>query len=145
MSAWNTCSPTSGRLARLCRKHLHRLCFGRSTYRRNSAGNQGYLLQRTGGSLTMEDQTSRVIKFKFPLQPQEKYYITQHGERGFTAYSDERWYHCLPILTTPLIEFSLRGWENVLFGLASKRVTLSFPRVIKFKFPLQSHQKCYIT
>ena len=32
----------------------------------------------------------------------------------------------VPILTTSLIHFSLKGWENVLFELGSERVNQSF-------------------
>ena len=40
----------------------------------------------------------RVINVKFPLQPHQKYYITQHEELGIT-YSDERWlYYQLSVL-----------------------------------------------
>ena len=39
----------------------------------------------------------------------------------FIAYSDERWLYLL-ILTTSLVHFSLKGWENVLFELGSEKV-----------------------
>ena len=41
----------------------------------------------------------------------------------FIAYSDWKMI-ILPILTTPLIYFSLKGWENVLFELGSERVNI---------------------
>ena len=60
----------------------------------------------------------------------------------------------LPIHTTSLIHFSLKGWENVLFELESERLEgLSWslalmsgqPFIINFKFLLQPHQKYYVT
>ena len=54
----------------------------------------------------------RVIKFKFALQPHQKYNITRYGELGF--HSLLRWKMIiLPILTTSLLYFSSKGWENV--------------------------------
>ena len=41
----------------------------------------------------------------------------------FIAYSDERWSYYL-LLATPLIHFSLKRWENVLFELGTERVKL---------------------
>ena len=52
------------------------------------------------------------INFKFPLQPHQKYYITQFENLAF--HSLLRWkIIILPILTTSLIHFTLKGWENV--------------------------------
>ena len=50
----------------------------------------------------------RVFNFKFPLQPHQKYNITQCGELGLLRMI------ILPILSTSLILFSLEGWEKVL-------------------------------
>ena len=71
----------------------------------------------------------------------------------FIAYSD--WKMILvPVLTTSLIHFSWKGWENVLFELGIERVkerrpavalTLSIPRGNKFEIRLHPHQKYYIT
>ena len=64
----------------------------------------------------------RVITWKFPLQPHQKYNITQSTEWStwlFIAYSDERrLYYQLPLLH--LIHFSLKGWENIRFQLGSE-------------------------
>ena len=67
----------------------------------------------------------RVIDVKIPLQPHQKYCITQYRELGFsqlTQMKDD--YTVLPILTTPLTRFLFRGWENVLFELGSNRVNM---------------------
>ena len=42
----------------------------------------------------------------------------------FIAYQSDERRLLLPILTTSLIHFSLKGWENVLFELGSERVNL---------------------
>ena len=56
----------------------------------------------------------RVINFKFPLQPQQKF--MSHSMESLAFNSLPR---CklviLPILTTSFIHFSLQGWENVIF------------------------------
>ena len=62
----------------------------------------------------------------------------------YIAYSDEKWLYCKLLLSHSYI-FPFKGWENVLFELRSERVTLSLPGVINFKFPLQPHQKYYVT
>ena len=63
----------------------------------------------------------RVINFKFPLQPHQKYYITQCELLG--SHSLLRWKMItLPILPNSLIDFSLKGWENELVELGSERV-----------------------
>ena len=83
--------------------------------------------------------------FKFPLQLHQKYDITQYEELGF-SYCLLRWkIIILPILTTSLVDLSLKSRENVLFDLGSEWVTLPLARVINFKFPLQPHQKYYVT
>ena len=56
----------------------------------------------------------RVINFKFPLQPRQKYYIAQQEELEKLIIS--------PILTTSFIHFLFKGWEDVLFHLESERV-----------------------
>ena len=43
--------------------------------------------------------------------------------------------YSLLILTTSLISFSLRGWENVLFELGSERATMVASARRKAKFP----------
>ena len=67
----------------------------------------------------------RVINFKFPLQPQQKYDITKYEELGF-SYSDERLYHQFSLLH--LYNFFLEGWENVDFELGSERGNLRSKR-----------------
>ena len=79
------------------------------------------------GTNTLGDLTSlsfpRVIKVRFPMQPQLKYYITHMKSLPF--HSLLRWKIIrLPILTTSLIHFLLKGWENVLFKLRSERVNM---------------------
>ena len=44
----------------------------------------------------------------------------------FIACLGARWYTVLPILTTSLIHFSLKGWENVLFNLGVKGLIQDF-------------------
>ena len=64
----------------------------------------------------------RVIKFKYlscclPIN------ISPHSMENLAFLSLLRWkIIILPILTTPLIHFSLKGWGNVLFELGSERV-----------------------
>ena len=68
-------------------------------------------------SIGFDPFTKRVINFKFPLQPHQKYHITRYD------HSLLRWTMIiLPILPTSLIHFSLEGWENVLFELGAERV-----------------------
>ena len=67
------------------------------------------------GSRILTLSLPRVINFKFLLQPHQKYYITQCEELGF-SWLILRWKMIvLPILTTSLIHFSWKCWENVLF------------------------------
>ena len=61
----------------------------------------------------------RVINIRFPLQPHQQYNITQYEERGFSSLTQREDDYILPILTTSLIHFSLKGWPNVLFELGS--------------------------
>ena len=59
----------------------------------------------------------RVINFKFPLQPHQN--ILSHSMKNLAFHSLLRWKMItLPILTSSLIDFSLKGWENILFGLS---------------------------
>ena len=52
------------------------------------------------------------------------------------AYSDERWLY-YQFLTTSLVHFCLKGWENVLFGLGSERdKTSAPPGSDRSRFPL---------
>ena len=64
----------------------------------------------------------RVINFNFPVQPHQKYYITQYEELGFswlTQMQDDYTINSPNLSHTYL----LRGWaENVLFELGSERV-----------------------
>ena len=58
---------------------------------------------------------SRVISVKFPLKPHQRYY-TSHSMKNLAFHSLLRWKMIiLPILTTTLIQFSSKGWKNVLF------------------------------
>ena len=54
------------------------------------------------------------VNFKFPLHPHQKYYITQYEELGFSWLTQMRGHYTIPILTTSPVQFSLKGWENVL-------------------------------
>ena len=72
----------------------------------------------------------RAINFKFHLQPHQKNHMTQYEELGFSlAYSDERWLH-YQFLTTSLIDLSGKGWENLLFELGLKGLTLETSAII---------------
>ena len=71
----------------------------------------------------------RVINFKSPLQPHQKYYITQYCMKNLVFHSSLRWkiMYCI-LLTFSLLwltHFSLKGWENVEYflNLGSGRVT----------------------
>ena len=58
-----------------------------------------------------------VINFKFPLQPHQKYNITPHI-KNLAFHGLLRWkMMILPVLTTSLMHYSLKNWENVLFEL----------------------------
>ena len=62
----------------------------------------------------------RVINSKFPLQPHQKYYITQCEELDFSQRTNMK-----DDYTTNshyLINFYWKGWENVLFELGGERV-----------------------
>ena len=64
----------------------------------------------------------RVINFKLPPQLHQKYWHDTVKEPGF-LHSLLRWRMItLPILTTSLIQFSLKGWDNVLLEFGSERV-----------------------
>ena len=58
------------------------------------------------------------------LQPYQKYYVTQYWWRTWLFIALLlRWKVIIPpILTTSLIHFSLKGWENVLLEFGGKRV-----------------------
>ena len=68
----------------------------------------------------------RGINFKF-LQPNQPN-ITSHCMENLTFHSLLRWKMIiLPILTTLLVHFFLKGWENVLWNLLSSKSTFSQP------------------
>ena len=68
----------------------------------------------------------RVINFKFPWSLTRN--ITSHSMENLAFHSFLRWKMILlPILTTSLIRYSLKGWESLLFGFGSERV--KFPNV----------------
>ena len=79
-----------------------------------------------------------------PAAPPEILHRTVWRTWLFIAYSDERWL-CYQIVTTSLIRFSLKGWDNVHLAQAKGRLTLSLLRMINVKFPLKPQQKYYIT
>ena len=64
--------------------------------------------------LTLTLSLPRVINFKFPLQPHPKYTITRYEELGFSLLTQMKDKFILPFLTTSLVRFSFKGWENVL-------------------------------
>ena len=67
----------------------------------------------------------RVINFKIPLQPQQKY-ITQYEEIGFSWLL--RWKKIiLPILNKSLIRFSLEGWEMYFLNSGVKGLSVQYP------------------
>ena len=80
----------------------------------------------------------RVINIEFPLQLQQKYYVTQYEELGFSLLAQMKDEHTTNFATSPM-HFSLtlspprvitnsylflvlESWENVLFELGSERV-----------------------
>ena len=65
---------------------------------------------------------SRVIIFKYPLQPDQNCYITRYERLAFHS-SLRRKMIILSTLTTSLVDISLKCWENVHFELGSERVT----------------------
>ena len=63
----------------------------------------------------------RVINFKFPLQPHQKYYITKYEEPVFSYLT--KWKTIiLSISHTSPMHLSLRDWENALVELGRERV-----------------------
>ena len=62
----------------------------------------------------------RVINLKFLLQLHQKYNITQYEELGFQSLLRRKMI-ILPILTTSLIHFSLKCWENIILELGGER------------------------
>ena len=66
----------------------------------------------------------RVIVSNFPSSLTRN--STSHSMKNLAFHSSFRWkIIMLPILTTSLIHFSLKGWENVLFELRSEGFNLS--------------------
>ena len=63
----------------------------------------------------------RVINFEFPLQPHQKYYITQYGELGFSRLTQMEWVYYQFSLHFSYISL-YKCWESVLFELGSERV-----------------------
>ena len=82
-------------------------------------------------SLVLTLSLSRVIKCSLTRN------ITSHSMENLTFHRLLRWRMItLPILTTSLIHFSWKGWENVLFELGSERAnpdlfTLLFSQAIE--------------
>ena len=68
---------------------------------------------------------------QYQISPSASPEITVWITWGFIAYSDKRWF-VLPILTTSLIHFSLKGCKNVLFSptLVKHSGWFSLPRAI---------------
>ena len=60
----------------------------------------------------------RVVNFKFPLQPNQKYYITQYGELDFSWVTDKIWLYIYQFLLPHT--FLVKCWENELFELGGK-------------------------
>ena len=129
-------------------------------------------LTRTITSHSMENlvfhgSLPRVINVKFPLQPHQKYYITQYGELGLSWLTPKSvQYQISPAASPEILHHTVwRTWSfmahsqewsmsNFLCSL-TRTITShsmenlvfhgSLPRVINVKFPLQPHQKYYIT
>ena len=73
-------------------------------------------------SLTLS--LSWVINFKLPLSFTRN--ITSHSMKSLAFHSLTTWkIILLPIPTTALIHFSLKGWENVLFEVGSERAKIA--------------------
>ena len=70
-------------------------------------------------SLQLTLSLPRVINFKFPPLPHQKYHITQHGESAFHSLLRRGVIFTIPILTTSLIHFSSNSWENGFFELSA--------------------------
>ena len=72
--------------------------------------------------------------------------ITSHSMENLIVHSILRWKMIIPpILTTSLIHLSSGRLGECTFWTWEWELTLSLPRVINFKFPLQTHQKYYVT
>ena len=84
----------------------------------------------------------RVINFKFPLQPQQKYYITQYGELGF--YSLLRWKMIiLPILPTSIIHFLSNRLGECTFWSQDWKVQPFHSQIQKSTFSQPFKEKIY--
>ena len=63
---------------------------------------------------------TRVMNFKFPLQPHQKYSTTQYEERGFSQLAQMKDDYTTDPRYLSQTFFSLKDWENVLFELGSE-------------------------
>ena len=90
---------TPQRITRQCRQHILGVC--KYEFRRRSVYldfmAELFSDKKVEGSFQFEDieviptitlSPPRMINYRFPLQPQQKYYITQYEELGF-SYSDQ--------------------------------------------------------
>ena len=70
-----------------------------------------------------DDYDNPFIPKSHQISPAASPEITSHSMKILALHSLLRWKMMkqLPILTTPLINFSLKGWENVLFELGNGR------------------------
>ena len=66
----------------------------------------------------------RVVNFKFPLQPQKKYYIIQYEERAFHSFNTQMVDDYITILSTSCTHLSAFGRMYV-FEVGSERYKLN--------------------
>ena len=82
----------------------------------------------------------RVINIKFPLQPHQKYNITQYEEVGFSMLILIWNMIILAILSTSLLQFSSKGWKNVLLELMGVRGLITAAFDVHYYNTLLLHQ-----
>ena len=80
-------------------------------------------LQQPRGRTPMRNMIrSGQCRISLAASPEILHHVTVWRTWLFIAYSDERWLCSINSHTTPLVHFSLKGWENVFFERGSERV-----------------------
>ena len=93
-------------------------------------------------SFTVEGDGRGVVNFKFPLQPRQEFNITQYEELGLRG--SKKWLNYQ--FSLPHIYISLSdGWENVLFELGSRRVSVFAYYSWSDPFKLSLNQHLFFT
>ena len=84
-------------------------------------------LHRTAHRYLVTLSFPRVINFKFPLRPHQKYYITQYEELGLSSLTQMKDDYTTNSHYLTYV-FLFKGWENVLAFWSETRGTVCFFR-----------------